>query len=219
MDVKTVDGVILKEGKWYYTDNGQAVILDKILCDTDLNNMFLVTPIYEGEAMGCSGDGGCHSEYTVDYECEGMPRIVNCLFKKEPLAKLGEEFKAKQKELTDIAIAIGSMKSGLKDTERAKKEVLDSIEKVKRDNAQLFNQNEMHKSTLEITINETRDARQKLSELEDGCEVYDQANELKEIARLRKIEFKMQCLEACGVDNWNFYDVSLSEYSKRYPNG
>lgn len=34
------------------------------------------------------------------------------------------------------------------------------------------------------------------------------------LKELEGIEFKMQCMEAGGVDNWEWYDESLKEYQK-----
>lgn len=219
MDVKTVDGVIAKEGRYYYADRGQVVFLEKILCDQDLNNMFLVRPFYEGTAMDCDCAGGYHREYEVPYEVEGESFIVSCIYDKEPLAKLGKEFKAKQKELTDIAIAIGSLKGEVSHLESSKKEVQRKIEDITKNNSHLFEENKRSKESIDKWKEKINDARQKLSELEDSCEEYTSDKTNKELARLRKIEFKMQCLEASGVDNWTHYGDSLDDYYERYPNG
>lgn len=219
MKVKTVDGIEAIEGSYYYTDSGQLVILNKILCDQDFNNMFLVTPFYEGETMTASCDGGLHSECYETYEHEGEPFIVKHIFDKEPLDKLGKEFKAKQKELTDIAIVIGSMKGELSKINTLKVNTENKIECIKKDNKHLFDENERLNKLLEEAKEKINNARQKLSELEDSCEEYISEKTNKELAKLRKIEFKMQCLEAGGVDNWAHYGYSLDKYYERYPNG
>lgn len=219
MNVKTVDGIEAIENRYYYTDNGQVVVLDKILCDTDLNNMFLVTPFYEGEAMDCDCAGGYHREYEIPYEHQGEPIVVKHIFDKEPIAKLGIEFKAKQKELTDLALAIVSMKGELSKVNVLKVNTETRIECIKKENSQYFEENKRSKESLNECKERINSARQKLSELEDSCEEHTSDKTNKELTRLRKIEFKMRCLEAGGVDNWTYYCESLNDYRERYPNG
>ena len=221
-NMKTKDGHEITLKRTYHLENGQEVIVNSCAVTSDGKHAFMVVPLYEGEAMQVSGDGGYHHEYTMDYEHEGMEMLVRSIFVEPPVEKLQEKYKASLSEIESLSLSVGlliSSKTNLsqdvfklgKAKEAAAKEFLEAESKKQNMNAKV--------DALDSAISESR---QKLSELEDSIgdlkpEDVSSLVSKKELQRLNKRDFKMDCLEAGGIDNWEWYDESLKDYRERYP--
>jgi hypothetical protein len=219
----TSDGIKVKTGRFYYTDHGEVVSLKEVVENQDGVVRYLVTPFYEGEAMEMVCYGNSPIERSIPYEVEGVPTIVNHIFAKEPTKKLGEKTKDSVVNLEAIATTVGRL-SILEKEIKAKIAILENDhravdEKGKKacDSLKVIN------DEIDTRQQELDQKRQQLSELEDSIgdtklEEIIACSGL-ELIRLRKDEFKLECLKAGGVDNWEHYDDSLEEYRKRYPEG
>jgi hypothetical protein len=217
--LKTTDGYNLEDGGPFFLDNGQEVLLDDWMETIDRRIKYLVIPLYEGEAMEVSGDGGFHHEISMNYEHEGLPTIVYTLFKHEPLEKLGKQYKSKMKEIEDISLVLGDMKLSMKEGEKLSKELTTQITDLedlyKRSETSVGDiQNEMDIITIKLT-----DKTSEYSNLQDSIDNLDGAKKNETLAYLRKRDFLLSCLEAGGVNNWEWYGESLDQHGwkERYP--
>jgi hypothetical protein len=220
--MKTKDGIETKIGNYYYIENGQVVYLNNTATDAHGNTVFVVTPFFEGETMAVSGDGGRHSEYTARYEHEGKEMLVNDIFDSEPLEKLGARYKEKLKDIHHIGLSVGILTSELSSCEKVKSKLRIDIDGLKKLHEVEHREYKENKEILENLKEDVAEKRQKLSELEDS--IADLKNEdvstlisKTEIMRLNKRDYKLNCLEAGGVDNWEWFDESLKDFRERYP--
>ena len=76
--------------------------------------------------------------------------------------------------------------------------------------------------TLGDLFSELSKKQQELSELEDSItslksEDVSSLISKTELQRLNKVDFKMNCLAAGGLDNWQWIDESLKDFRARYP--
>jgi len=220
----TKDGHELKKNNYYYLENGQCVILNEFATTGDGREVFMVTPVFEGETMGVSGDGGFHYEVTLPYEHEGEEILAHALFKKPPTEKLCSRYAAKMKEIELLSLTIGELKSSIvimrNDKNAAETCRKNAIAQCGTEDRALA---ELQKKREEIE-KELSSKRQKLSETEDSITSYtlSPADDktvigIAELQELRKRDFKLACLEAGGVDNWEWWDESLKDYRERYP--
>lgn len=91
--MKTFDGYETKKHGYYYLVDGQCVCLLETVTKEDNSQAFLVVMYYEGEGMTVDGAGGQHNEHTFDFEIEGEPILVDCIFKSAPTEKLCSTYK------------------------------------------------------------------------------------------------------------------------------
>jgi hypothetical protein len=223
--MNTVDGKAAIPGKYYYLENGEEVCLDNVVRDSNGVAFYLVTPFYEGEAMAVSGDGGFHREIACPYEFEAEQRLVKAIFSVAPVAKIDEQIKKRTDDLNALGLAYGKV---LDLKEKAQSELRRAEQLVKEfiaSNKKTCEEKELLASSLEELQEKVNEKRQELSVLEDSVSTSTIDSEgyagveTKELARLRARDFELQCLEAGGVDNWDWYSESLKEYCKRYPSG
>ena len=83
---------------------------------------------------------------------------------------------------------------------------------------------ETSENGLEKITDKLSEKRQKLSELEDSISSLQSEDvssliSKTELQRLNKRDCELECLEAGGVDNWEWYSESLKDFHKRYPGG
>lgn len=223
--VKTADGHKVEVDEYYYNSNGEQVFLDEVLVNHKGDVRFLVTPFYKGEYTAVSGAGGEHQEYDVPYEHEAMPVIINAIYKDEPAPLIGQAYAEKIETLARIAETIGELiireqelKANSRKMEEAEKEKSKQIDELDK---QIENKNKLLANKMEQLV----EVKQKVNELEDAATT-DPHNRgsfalvnREELIRLRKVAFKMECLEGGGVGDWEWYGVSLKKYFERYPNG
>lgn len=222
--MKTTDGHEAIKGQHYFSSGGQSVILEEVATTEGGKTAFLVIPIYEGEAMSANCDVGSHSEITIDYEHEGEPTLIKSLFKKAPMDRLDAAYKAELDRIGWLSVAFGEIKKILSkvsadrsEMERIVKELSKTIEKSKEDDLQA-------RKMLESTTELVNKKRQELSVLEDSIGALENSAasppiSAQELQRLNKADFKLGCLEAGGVDNWEWYSDSLDDFRERYPEG
>jgi hypothetical protein len=222
MEYKTTDGYEVKKGYQYFLVNGQVVTLAEMAIGENNIAYFVVIPFYEGETLTVNGNGGTHNEINAYYEHEGLPILVREIYNKAPLEKLDPEYKKNQTEITQMGIAIGELKQNISTLKTQKN---DAEKLTKNSEKALFtitNQVNEAKSELDNLNDNIITSRQKLSELQDGISRNFQNGPLTtinvdELQQLKKDQFKLQCLENGGVDNWEWYSESLTDYFDRYP--
>lgn len=221
--VVTVDGKPVKEGNSYFMENGESVLLDQAAMGMDGKPVFVVTPVYEGEAMDFALYPSGHTEITCPYEHHGEPRLVNRIYADEPTQKIGEKNKAMAQKVADMAESIGSIERLKKDFEKEIDVTRKKLKELTASYSHMVEQEEAKRSEFEEFDEKINEKRQKLSELEDSCSEYEKVDSdtvtisKEDLLQLRKKEFMIECLEAGGVDNWDFYGDSLDPYRERYP--
>ena len=222
--MKTTDGHEATKGDTYYLEDGQEIMLNSCATDTDGKQCYLVTPFYYGETMQVSGAGGSHHEYSMDYDHEGNETLVYSIFCKAPTIKLEILYSEKLKRVESLSLTCGVLTSEKNLLERREKAARKGFE----DAVGIFETAKLQMIQAETDLvdyeDKISDKRQKLSELEDsitGLKSEDVSSLISktELQRLNKIDFKMSCFEAGGVDNWEWYDESLKDYRARYPEG
>jgi len=202
-------------------DSGCCVILNEILINSKDKVRYLVTPYYEGDAMTCALYPSGHTEIEVPFEIEGEPIIVNELFNKEPLNKIGEKYKKLSEDITALSIANGNLCKENKKLEELNKTLNYEI-KTKTDS-----KDKAEKEKVLALINLTdikdkvRENRQRNNELEATFSELEQTERTTtinkdELLQLKKDSYLLQCLEAGGVDSWEWYDEARTEYDKQY---
>ena len=219
-----------------YLENGQEVILDEVLTNEKGKTKYLVTPIFCGEAFRVSGAGGYHHEISVEYEHEAPQIIVDKIFEEAPTEKIDKKILDKEKELKQINASIGALalvitelkakelklNSEIKSNEFtiAQKEQLISLK-----NAEIENK----ENEIEELNNSLYEKKMKLKKIEEKVAyIAIKAVSLKDepdleislkdedYEYLQKRDFKLKCLENGGVDNWEWYGESLTEYFEKY---
>jgi len=220
--MKTKDGHDVELNKMYYLENGQEVYISSCATTSDGRDAFMVTPFYEGEAMQASGDGGSHHEISMMYEHEGLETLVFEIFKAAPTEKLDSRYAAKLKDIEHLSLSVGILKLNSTDLNSAKSKLameIKIVEETLLGSRRKLDEAQEALSALDSMVSEKR---QKLSILEDSiCDL--KAEDVSslvsktELQRLNKRDFKLDCLEAGGVDNWEWYDESLEAFRKRYP--
>ena len=215
--MKTTDGYEIEINQYYYLENGQEVILNSCAeAEVGGKNAFLVTPYYTGKTMQGSVDGGYH------YEHKGLETLVYYIFKKPPVEKLSDQYKTELNKIESISITYGELKKKIMDFELSFLKYKTRL----NDTKELYEQETKKLGELENQIRDVGETlkrkKQKLSETEDAVSFLKSPDDTvcvdkKELQRLNKIDFKMVCLEVGGVDNWEWYSESLSDFHKRYP--
>ena len=219
--MKTTDNEELIKYEYYYTRAGQVVVLHDWGKGQN-GKIFIASRFYEGEAMSVELYPSGHAELEAPYEHEGEAESFNELFKFSPIFIVEKEYKKKAKEVIELCKSFGSLnieidknKKILRDTESDIKSLAFKLNnnKVKVDSI-ISNKNRV-KERLDELKNDVSMAEDRLGDLEqDG----DNSTISKyELGNLRKTQFKMQCLEAGGIDNWDWFDESLRDFYKRYP--
>ena len=77
-------------------------------------------------------------------------------------------------------------------------------------------------SHFEVEKEALNEKTAQISSAEDRLGELNQSGDMaiickNELGELRKDQFKMRCLEAGGVDNWEWWDESLTDFRERYP--
>lgn len=206
-------------GKCYYNSYGEQVILDEVVTALNGKHKYIVTPLYEGEAMEAVCEGGIPSERAIPYEHPGEQRIVTAIYEEEPVAKLGENAKAAAVRLEAIATTVGLLKGAEKELGRSTVKLLREEKEHSAHAEEAKSKKEAAEKELAEVLEQVDNARQRLSELEDSAEAHEVADVNEELALLRRRDFKLECLEAGKVEAWQWYDESLKDYYARYPNG
>ena len=219
---KTTDGFELKLFGHYYSENGESLILNEFATDSKGKTVFMVTPIFEGESMTVSGDGGHHNEYTCDYEHEGVEIFVESIFEKAPLNKLDATYKQKQQDITNIGIAVGKLSSLKKALNLEINSLNGSLKKMHDEIVRRIEDRATKKNSLEELNSKISDKKQILSDLEDAIpDIKTDSDSVyinkKELQSLNKTAFMMQCLQSGGVDNWEWFDESTKGFREKYP--
>lgn len=205
----------------YYLENGQEVNLDKVLTDEKGKTLYLVTPIFSGEAMRGNCDSGFHSENCIDYEHEAPQIVVNKIFEQAPTEKLEKKYAEILKSIEAINLALGFAKKEHDNFVNQINKLSIAQNKLEL-NIKSLNQTKDH---LHESINKYVENRNSLIKVVEELELT--ANGLKsnettitikkeDYASLQKRDFMLQCLENCGVDNWHWYDESLNAYNEKY---
>jgi hypothetical protein len=225
MAILTKDGYEAKEGSYYYLEDGTTVNLNECAFTNAGEPVFLVAPFYEGEAMSCNGDGGTHNEVSIPYEHEGEATLVKAIFKKAPTKKLGEKYAAKAKQVEELALTIGFLIAKMKEYTRVKGKLQGETEALKKTNDEhilkVNEQSELLKK-IRVSIVDRSILNKKLEDMvakKTPVEIGGSSRSITEAEykRLQKISFMMDCLEASGIDNWQWYDESMKAYHKEYP--
>jgi len=218
--MKTTDGQEAVIGRCYYNEIGEQLMLDDCVANSQGNVKYLVTPIYEGDAMEvyCVGE---HMERTILYEHHGEQRIENAIFAEEPMKKLGEKTKKAVDELHYLALAVGEL-AKIKESlqQETNKLSLKKTSEEKRFETVLKTVKNAEESVVNVNA-EISKKRKELSELEDKMSAVREGEYAvhvspQELSLLRKQSFKLQCLEAGGVDSWEWYNESMGKYLERY---
>jgi len=219
--MKSTDGKELQRYGYYYTRAGQCVTLHD-WAEGQSDFIFLVSRFYEGETMEARLYPSGHTEITSTYEHEGEVEPVSELFKDVPIFAVEEEYKKKAEEVLALCQSIGKLEVEIKNSEKRSRE-LNNIDKSLT--AQVNNK-ESALSTLGSQIeaaNETlNDKTAQISSAEDRLGDLTQSGDAAtvskdELGELRKDQCKLRCLEAGGVDNWEWFDESLKDFRERYP--
>lgn len=244
--VKTNDGHELHINHIYYNSIGEVVSLVDVLTSHDGRLRFLVVPIFEGEAMEAKLYPSGHTEVTTPYIHEAMPVVIEAIYKNEPVPLLGEKMAKATDRLANIAATTGELLRRKKELDDRLKELAGAEEEV-RDRIEELGT--VIKERDEIIANKTariteidgdiksmeQQLKEKAEQLayteQEAVELQNEADELStkaksttmiansELERLRKAEFKLQCLENGGVDDWVYYDDAMQPWRERYPNG
>lgn len=222
----TTDGKEVESGSYYFNGYGEQVMLDEVVENQEGVVKYLVTPIYEGEALDSYLDpgGGGYSEGAVPYEHHGEQRLVNAIFAKEPNPKFGGEYKAAIADLEKMAIFIGGLKKEGDELAKKSLALLKTNDDLAKQAAALEERVAARSNELDELREKCDSKRQQLSEMEDSIGSFDGNEDIvtikaSELKRLRKDEFELVCLRAGGVANWDWYSDSLEDYRKRYPEG
>jgi hypothetical protein len=222
-EIKTKDGFKAQQYETYYLENGQEVILDDFATNSKGETIFMVVLQFEGETMTVNCHSGEYTEVHGTWECESEPLPVESIYKNEPTAKLGKEYKYLSERIMksieahgDLKISIDKSKSTLSKTKR-------EIENIIHSNKELFTQRDNIKKEV-AELSEKKDTliqrNSELSFIISEKEKKDVSNLIskEELLNLRKIEFEMQCLKSAGLDNWEHYDTAMAKYLERFPN-
>lgn len=221
--MKSTDGKELERHGYYYTRSGQEVILNDWAMGQN-GPVFLVSRFYEGETMEARLYPEGHTEISMPYEHEGEIEPVNELFKDSPVFIVEEKYKQKAEEVSALCQSIGKLADVIKNSKKELQE-LTHIDKtltaqVKNKESvlsELKNKIETSRENLNEKISQISNAEDRLGDLnQSGDTVLISKDELGE---LRKDQYKLRSLEVGGVDNWEWFDESLNDYRKRYPDG
>jgi len=218
--MKSTDGHELEKNGHYYTRAGQVVALDDWAMGQS-GPMFLACRFYEGEAMEAAMYPSGHTEITCEYEHFGESEPFSELFKKAPIFIVDDLFKEKSAEVTALSLSIGKLEQLIKESELKLKHIYEEIacsEAALHKGTQDLELLTMKVDTATATLNMNNQlivsAEDKLGELEQSGDMAMINKD--ELGILRKVQFKLLCLEGGGVDNWDNYDDSLNEFRERY---
>lgn len=223
-ELKTTDGYPVKNYQPYMLIDGTQVYVDICAKRTDGKTVYQVTPMYEGDAMHmeCYGDGPV--EVKMPYEHHGEPMLVKAVYKELPKKLIDDRYSEAMSKVESAALAAGMLKLEEQKLSAYIMNMKGKICDLKKEFDERERELEPAREELEELQEQLDKGRQKLSELEDESSSYIKSNDnailidRKELAKLRRDEFKLECLERGKVCNWEWYDESLEDYTKRYPN-
>ena len=210
--MKTKDGYTAEIGKSCFLENGEVVVLDNCARTNAGQEVFLVIPIYVGEAMSADCNGGSHNEILTNYEHKGAAILVSNIFKYPPAIK--------RLEALSMAIAALSAEQQKRSAECKRIKKLITVEKATLE----FAKSDAKKNAEKVKslLTEIEHKRAELSEHEDSiAALTNKENAVliskKELSDLNKSSFMLNCLRSGGVDNWEWYDESMKDFHERYP--
>lgn len=227
----------LKDDKVYYQNNEARFV--SYLTEKTVVIVVSLLPDFSfdpsGMCQGCLiGDNDnkisctCEEAEFLMEEIEGstketlLPLVVdiNTVYDKPMIVQQHEDSLQKiQDKKTQAVAEVNSLEMQMRDVKMQIKDHNKSLEgctkKIEALDSDIHTRQE---ALTKINVN-IGEARQRLSGLEDGAESLEGSSDGKELAELRKMEFKMNCLENGGIDNWEWYGESLKEYYSRYPQG
>lgn len=90
--MKTTDGHEAKNGSYYYTVDGQQVLLEDCVRLASGEYKYLVVYIYEGTGIDVKCYGGAPVEIGYPFEIEGNSTILNKMFEIAPSPKMSSEY-------------------------------------------------------------------------------------------------------------------------------
>ena len=219
--MKTTDNKELIKYEYYYTRAGQVVVLHDWGKGQN-GKIFIASRFYEGEAMTVALYPSGHTELTAPYEHEGEIESFNELFKNAPLYVVDEKYKKKAKEVIELCKSFGSLnieidknKKTLKDMDLDIKSLAFKLNNKKNELDNRLSNIDSAKEKLEEITNKISMAEDRLGDLQQSGDSSTISKD--ELGDLRKTQFKMECLEAGGIDNWDWFDESLEDFYKRYP--
>lgn len=217
MIMKTTDGKELKKGGYYYSREGNKLLLQDWGQGTTAP-FYLVSRIYEDEVMETHLYPTGHTEITIPFEFECDPTFVHEIFKDAHVFIVEEQYQKKLDELEALSISIGeTIKSKLQlskrivELEATVESLISSITEREEELEVLTQTKEETQNVLSNLQEEVKKVSQILNETPAGDTIQVGVEKLNE---LYDRDFKLNCLEAGGVDNWEWYDESLSEYFK-----
>jgi hypothetical protein len=213
--MKTTDGEPLKKFGYYHLLSGQVVsLIDWAFLDGSMK--YLVSPFYEGDALSVSGAGGEHTEWNTPYEVEGEDILVTSIYKSEVPEVISKSHDDLLESITTLKTEYNSSCNKLsainKDINRDKL----IIENITGEIYFLLNEESNTVTRLMQSLKDVNKQYLILKEQSDDLQGIGKTDAEKRLEHLEEIEYKMQCLEAAGLDNWVGYDYALDEFNKVY---
>ncbi len=230
--MRTTDGKELKKGNLYYTKEGtQAVLVDFARLSGEPK--YMINLFYEGEVFYAKYHQCYETEIDVPYEHEDdeRPIIVSSIFKNPPTEKICTEIKEKQIELANKNKEIVELLKDVKEQQERYSAIrkicknlykaLDPLKneyiKLKEDITRARDKKNESESTLyrlncKIATKESYydDLCRAVLQFKMGNKDLEKIPESSEIIHLREESRILDALRAGGVDNWEWYEESLS---------
>jgi hypothetical protein len=219
--MKTTDNHDLESHGYYYTRRGEVVVLHD-WAEGQNGPMFVVTKFYEGEAMEGALHPSGHTELTMPYEVDGEKEIVNEIFKEAPIFVIDEECKKESEKVLALTRSIGFLSESIDNLKSDERKLERGIKESEKSFLQSQDKLNNILSSIEKASEKLDGKTRQISEAEDRLgDLVTETGTVNinkdELGDLRKDSFKLQCLDAGGVDNWEWYDESLKEFRNRYP--
>lgn len=223
MNMETTDGHELKKGHYYYSRRGEQLLLKD--WGQGLNGpIYIVSRMYEGEAIGAELLPNGHHEFSVPYEVDCDPEPVSEIFKDIPMFVVNEEYRKVSEKVLNLSRTTGLLEGlaaerrrSVAKSEREEAETRRHIDNLNGEAIRLAEENSQAKERLNSTITQISEAEDRLGSLNSLNDGDYPLISREELGYLRKAEFKLQCLEAGGVESWEWYDESLKDFGERYP--
>lgn len=219
--MKTTDNHGLESHGYYYTRRGEVVVLHD-WAEGQNGPMFVVTKFYEGEAMEGALHPSGHTELTMPYEVDGEKEIVNEIFKEAPIFAMDEEYKKESEKVLALTRSIGFLSESINNLKSDERKLERGIKESEKSFLQSQDKLNNILSSIEKASEKLDGKTQQISEAEDRLgDLVTETGTVNinrdELGDLRKDQFKLQCLDAGGVDGWEWYDESLKKFRDRYP--
>lgn len=219
--MKTTDEHELKRHGYYYTRTGQVLVLHD-WAEGQNGPVFIVTRFYEGEAMDCELTPNGHREITAPYEVEGEKEPVSEIFKELPVFVVDAEYKKQAEKVTALTESLGFLQKAIRDHENKEKSLNLQVSKNEKEFIESQEKLNALLESVEQASDDLNEKKRQISEAQDrlGDLTTDDDSvtiSKNELGELRKDQFNLQCLEAGGVDDWEWYGESMNKFRERYP--